>query len=557
MLAATIVAFTVLAYGSALRVPFIGDDYVFLDKTRHASFGSLWSFANTDFGWYRPWSRELHFWALQHLFGPHELGFRAVSLLLWLSALAVFFVFARRIAGVRIAAVALLGATSLSLWGAPLTWISGTQDLWMLLFSCVALWLVDRDAGMFALPVYAAALLSKETAAMLPLVVFAHARWIRERTWGDAARAAMPFLAVTAGWFALHPALAHRLTHPVVPGPDVESPVPPLRVATNSLLSLLNLDKLALPFDPQAFRPLATVLSAPLLPTAALWTLRGSRPAAPGGTDRVPRGRIALFGAAWCVAGWLPLFQPSVGWHAYYGSLGALGGWLALAAWIEPRPRFAAAVLLSLGLLRGYSAAVRTWDWGSEWYQTRAGNMLSVIRSQLLALHPTLPHHTRLYFGNIPNNVGLIAGRSPAVRVWYDDSTLTAGFYSYYRPRPTPTGPPDLFFHFDSTAGIREVFADGRPDPQAGRSSDWVGDRERLAVTFIRTGDFAGAARLYESIARVHERPDAAMFAGVCREAAGDSLRAAADFADARVRTRASSAEITAWAERLRRSVPR
>jgi hypothetical protein len=40
-----------------------------------------------------------------------------------------------------------------------------------------------------------------------------------------------------------------------------------------------------------------------------------------------------------------------------------------------------------------------------------------------------------VYFGSIPNNIGLIAGQSPALRVWYSDATLEAGFYSSYQPR--------------------------------------------------------------------------------------------------------------------------
>jgi hypothetical protein len=33
-----LVAFAAAAYGRSLTLPFIGDDYVFIDKTRYASF---------------------------------------------------------------------------------------------------------------------------------------------------------------------------------------------------------------------------------------------------------------------------------------------------------------------------------------------------------------------------------------------------------------------------------------------------------------------------------------------------------------------------------------
>lgn len=78
-LALLLTLFAAAAYGPTLNQPFIGDDYVFLDKTRDASFVDLWSFRNVDFGWYRPWSRELHFWSLQRVAGLHELAYRILA----------------------------------------------------------------------------------------------------------------------------------------------------------------------------------------------------------------------------------------------------------------------------------------------------------------------------------------------------------------------------------------------------------------------------------------------------------------------------------------------
>ena len=175
------------------------------------------------------------------------------------------------------------------------------------------------------------------------------------------------------------------------------------------------------------------------------------------------------------------------------------------------------------------------------------------------ALHPTLPARSRLYFGNIPNNIGLIAGERPAVvRVWYDDATIESGYYSSYRARP-PREPqaPDLFFRFDSTTGIREVFADGRPDPVRGRDATWEDEHGRLAMTFVTSGDFRRAARLFDSLATLPHRADAAMFAAVCHEVAGDSARAAAGYAVVRQRTGGSRQEFRDWAARLRAAMPR
>jgi hypothetical protein len=246
-----------------------------------------------------------------------------------------------------------------------------------------------------------------------------------------------------------------------------------------------------------------------------------------------------------------------VSWHAYYGCLGALGAWLTLSVPLERMRRVTVGVLLALGLLRGAAAATRNWDWGSEWYQTRAGNVLSVIRRQLRAKYPSLPPNTRVYFGSIPNNIGLIAGQSPALRVWYSDATLEAGFYSYYRPRGAsePSG-LDLFFHFDSTSGIREVRDDAPPPLGLEPGSEWERDHESLAMAFVTSGDRRRAARLFERIAELPYRVDALMFAGVLWHLEGDSLRANEMFAAAGSRTGRSHAEIAGWAQRLLASMP-
>ena len=49
--------------------------------------------------WYRPWSRELHYTALYHLFGARTLPFHIACFALYLAAMGLFFVLARRVAG--------------------------------------------------------------------------------------------------------------------------------------------------------------------------------------------------------------------------------------------------------------------------------------------------------------------------------------------------------------------------------------------------------------------------------------------------------------------------
>jgi hypothetical protein len=216
------------------------------------------------------------------------------------------------------------------------------------------------------------------------------------------------------------------------------------------------------------------------------------------------------------------------------------------------------AVVACLGLLRGADASTLTWDWGNEAYQRRAGNILSAIRDDLSRQHPVLPPYSRVYFGHIPNNVGLVAGQSPAVRVWYGDSTLYAGFFSYYRPRAESEPPgKDYFFRFDSTRGMVEVKA-GPEDVRSGVTSnaEWESDHEKLAVLFLESRDVRRAAVEFEKLSELRSRADAAGFAAVCWEVAGDSARAESLITRAQSRLRLTDDEVRLWVTRLKASFP-
>src|SRR5690349_1481443 len=76
---AALVAFLATQYRYALRAPFVADDFLFLKKTQSSDFLSLWSPSNLAFSYYRPWSREFHYWALIHLFGFQQVPFHVVS----------------------------------------------------------------------------------------------------------------------------------------------------------------------------------------------------------------------------------------------------------------------------------------------------------------------------------------------------------------------------------------------------------------------------------------------------------------------------------------------
>jgi hypothetical protein len=240
------------------------------------------------------------------------------------------------------------------------------------------------------------------------------------------------------------------------------------------------------------------------------------------------RGLLA-FAITWAVAGWLPLFAPSVGWHAYYGLFGMLGAWLLLGTWLARRPALALAVIAALALLRPLRAATVSHDWGDEWYERRAAEFLDFMHRDLSAKVPAPSPHTRFFFVDVPSSVGFLQGDGPALRVWYQDPTLSGGLLTDYRTRPPgmPAG-ADRFFRFDSTAGWIELRA-GPEDVATARAADsrWREDHERLAVALSRVGDWPASASEYVKL--VHEFPaeaNYAYYAGLATLAAGDTLAA-------------------------------
>ncbi len=554
-LVAVLAAFAAIAYGPHLGLTFMGDDYVFIDRTRQSSFGQLWSFKNVDFGWYRPWSRELHFWLLGKIAGLHPLAYRCFGVALWLVSLFLYAAVVRRLASGRIAVLATLGVASLALWGTPILWVSGSQDLWMLAFAMATLLLFIKGHRRWALLPFALALLSKETAAVLPFLLCSYLVLMERRSWREALVACGAYCALLVAWLVVHPTLhARLLSHDA--GAELAHRLSAPMILLRTMLAMVNLDMLPRTQEVTGPDILRALACAALLAIGATFLAR-SRPSNVDGSATDPRTTMT-FGALWMAIGWIPLFLPSIEWHAYYGCFGALGAWLAIATALRHQPRAAGLVFACLALLRAAQAQTLTWDWGSEAYVRRAGNILSAIRDDLRRQYPTLPPHSRIYFAHIPNNIGLIAGRSPALRVWYADTTLEAGFWSDYRPRSPLAAPGhDLFFRFDSAARMVEVDAD-REDIGRGQSSDasWAQDHQDLAMVFLRSGDVPRAAREFEKLSEMRERPEAAGFAGVCREAAGDTTRADSLYTAAGTRMGLSPERLRLWITRLRRSFP-
>jgi hypothetical protein len=548
---AGLLLFLASQHAAALSIPFINDDYVFLDKTRSASFLSLWGFADLSFHWYRPWSRELHYWTLQRWFGAHGLPFHLMSFALWFAILMSFWALGRRLAGARAAAVAVTGMASLAAWGVPLLWVASVQELWMLLFSQLTLLAWGAGRRVLATAFLALGLLSKESAAVLAPLLVAWSVLVDGQRPVTALKQAVPALVVTTLWVAVHPLLGGRWWHALPPLAVTGTVTPGLMVLWRGLTVALNADLLPHPEHGWGSALATGAIGAVMLgATLVASSGRGHVPA----PERLPSAsRPLMFAAVWALLGWMPLFMPSVGWHAYYALLGCFGVWLALGAALGRWPWAGVVLVVATAVVRPARADTPSLDWGSEWYQRRAAEFIRAMRAQLQEARPHLPPHSRLFFVRVPSNVGFLAGDGPALRVWYGDSTLRGGYYSSYQPRRAsdPAG-SDFFFRFDSTSGWVEVVS-GPEDLARARLANprWEKDHATLAVVLARASDWKRAGAEYEKLAAVQPaRVDYAYDAGLCLESIGDSANAARWYARAAALPDAD-AEVRRSAERL------
>jgi len=525
-----LIFFLLTQYWRAWSVPFVGDDFVILDRVSGASFWDLWRTKGPMlFGWYRPVSRELHYWIMQRLAGNHETAFHLVSLALWVSILCLLHRYLHTLVGSRVAAIAVAGAACLSVWGGPLIWIAGVQDLWMLLFGLAYLLASLSRRPRLAALWLSLAVLSKESAAVFVAVAIAADVSVNRLDLRKALRNQIPSILVLAGWALIHPTLFARVSGRYASSAET-SPRPGLGwMVSRTLLAVFDLDTWPSPESGWggAFL-LGAVAAIPLL-VILLPEWRRMEAARPS------RERRWRFAGVWSAIGVAVALGPSLGWHVYYAIIGLLGIWMGLAMFLSQHRRTAIAVIVLMGFLRAARADSPSWDWGTEWYQVRAGNILRSFRDELLSRHPSVPPHARIYFTHVPNNIGLIAGDSPAPRIWYPDSTLQAHFLRDYVVRdPSESRGPDYFFYFDSLRGLEELEPATSGVRREGLSPEWEARYYNLATVLLLGGDLDGAASEYLALARGDpRRTDCAMFAAAIFERVGrakerdDALRSA------------------------------
>ncbi len=171
----------VVRHAWAIDISFINDDFLFLERARTSSFLANWNFDDALGNVYRPLTRNLYFWAGLRLFGREPGLYHVVNLGLFalggvLLALVVERLTAEPRFGSSGAARGRAEAAGLAAGlffvlhpaaGTPASWVCGVQDLAAvdLVLATILAHLAGRRGLAFL--AYAAAVLSKETAALL------------------------------------------------------------------------------------------------------------------------------------------------------------------------------------------------------------------------------------------------------------------------------------------------------------------------------------------------------------------------------------------------------
>ncbi len=479
-----LVALVLLAlarYGWGVGISFINDDFLFLERARTASFLDNWNFNDAIGNVYRPIPRNVYFWAGYRVFGGNPTGYHLLNLGWVALSLVLTALVSRRLiadASGRPLATgyadgpALFAALLFALHPAAGTaagWVCGIQDLLAVNFVLAALLAHFAGKRILYLFFYVAALLSKETSAFLFLLVAFWDIAVGRVGLRTALTRQAPAAALFAVWLAGNRWLPWndlgRTIHSPVPGkPSLlgHHNLGTVLLTLRALFLVHPLESVDWPHGPVATAA-QVVLAAWLLALAASNRIAGAQ------KGSLPAGLI-VFALLWLLSGVLPLvaLKDHFIYYAYYPALALSMVIATLAAPLLARVRttrrpvttLAALALPVIALLAGdclvYHPALRDGH-----YLRRATAYLDNFRGDLLRMHPSFPESSRIYLSNIPSWIGFQLADGPAIRVWYDDPTLSGHFLSAYQPDPDR---PAYFFMHDDSMHLVETIR-GLPDP--------------------------------------------------------------------------------------------
>jgi hypothetical protein len=437
-------------HAAILRAPFFADDFLFLDQVRARPLVDALLSRDPLGNFLRPVGRQLHFWIWSHATHESPFAFHLVNLVLFLGAVVLLYEIARRLVGTGAAVVA---AAFLALQYAadvPLLWASGSQDLLALTFGLGAILLAMEDQAVGAALAFLVAVLSKETAAAIPILCFLAGRRAGESV-AQTLRRQWPIFVALAAWGAVWLATL-ALRH----GSPAASPAP-----GGALAAFAHALQVALGLEWSAANPLPALahpeIGVPLVVAAiAAWVAARSAS---------PSRRVWIVGAALAVLGTLPVIAVASIWSAYFYLLAMAGIGLLLGALVGRWPVASALAVLLLGfgsanarLTDEFATANGAWtplSHVNRFYLDRAMTRISRYLAQMKSQEPTLPHSSTLFFGNFPSFLGWQSGDGALVRWAYRDSSLRAYYVSGFTRERAARGP--YYFFITQNDSVTEM----------------------------------------------------------------------------------------------------
>ena len=165
---------SLIVFLPSFRAFFYQDDFIHLFFSRNSAdvIKSFNLFIPGGYPFYRPVSTQLYYFSLSGLFGLKPFYFHVVNFLIFSTNICLVFFLIKRLTG-RVEAATLgtvvfaINATHI----APLYSAANVQELLLVLFSLISVILFDRSSP-FSILFFLLALMSKETAVMLPGILF-------------------------------------------------------------------------------------------------------------------------------------------------------------------------------------------------------------------------------------------------------------------------------------------------------------------------------------------------------------------------------------------------
>jgi len=481
--AAAVLPLILHSLGAPLGEP-VADDFDYLHRVLFTRNLSLVDGCGSVL-WWRPLSRQLYFKLLAPLMLANPALIAALHVALLAFTAVLLYRALRAGLGGPLAALAASFPLLMESTRMLVAWPSNFQDLGAMFFMALALHEAAAARLASTLASIAAALLCKEVAAPVALIL----PWLPAGAPRDHRRWNAAIAALVAAWGIVYAWIHARagLTWPHAPAgvPDASWPA-------RGAWALLNSGRAAMSLPPDRVRLDPFVIAAIIAGAFAV----AATAVAPAARARLARAMPwAGFGLAWyaaCIVGLAPTYPD---WLASRGAFAAIGLGVALAAVTgAAHPALAAALFtlrlalfaMSPGPPAGVSnLAVERGSLLDFPKLVRLQRMMRDTRRALHTQHPRLPANAEVGLYNLPWGAQYAFGGDQSLEAWYGDSTLRWISPSVFTLHPNTPLVSIVEFEMYANpcvvllepAAMREVMM----AIQIGNQGDWVAGLERLA----------------------------------------------------------------------------